>query len=174
MSGATTANPPATASPQSLTQTLNVGVNTVTLTVSSGAGCSTVYSQVITVSAVAVAPVSGIALASGTQTQCLIGNSYSFNASTSGGTPTSYQWYFYGGATPSSSTAQNPTGITFGSAGTHQVTLTVSNSAGNSTASYNVTILNAATPNVTTTGNTYFCANATGATLTAPAETVMT
>jgi ELWxxDGT repeat protein len=44
-------------------------------------------------------------------------------------TPTSWSWSFTGG-TPSTSTVQNPTGITYPTAGCYQVSLTASNAAG--------------------------------------------
>jgi len=47
------------------------------------------------------------------------------------GVPTSWQWTFNGG-TPSTSTDQNPQGISF-SPGIHQITLTASNAVGSST-----------------------------------------
>lgn len=46
--------------------------------------------------------------------------------------PTSWQWTFAGG-TPSSSTQQNPTGITYNTAGTYDVTLVATNGNGNDT-----------------------------------------
>jgi ELWxxDGT repeat protein len=44
-------------------------------------------------------------------------------------TPTSWSWAFTGG-TPATSTVQNPTGITYPTAGCYQVTLTATNAAG--------------------------------------------
>jgi len=44
-------------------------------------------------------------------------------------TPTSWSWSFTGG-TPATSTSQNPTGITYNTAGTYDVTLTATNSFG--------------------------------------------
>lgn len=52
------------------------------------------------------------------------------------GIPTTYQWTFEG-ATPSSSTAQNPTNIFYHTAGSYDVTLTVSNQFGSSTVTLN-------------------------------------
>lgn len=57
------------------------------------------------------------------------GASIDFSEATTGGTPTSYNWSFPGG-TPASSTAPNPTGITYNAPGTYPVTLEVSNSFG--------------------------------------------
>ncbi|WP_306643220.1 M43 family zinc metalloprotease [Sanyastnella coralliicola] len=48
---------------------------------------------------------------------------------TSSGSPTSWSWSFPGGS-PSSSTAQNPSNISYDSPGTYNVSLTVSNAAG--------------------------------------------
>ncbi|MCG3164638.1 MAG: hypothetical protein POELPBGB_00397 [Bacteroidia bacterium] len=50
----------------------------------------------------------------------------------SSGNPDTWQWSFPGGS-PSSSTAQNPSGITYNNAGTYDVSLTVSNGTGNNT-----------------------------------------
>ncbi len=50
----------------------------------------------------------------------------------SAGPPTSWQWSFPG-ATPSSSTAQNPTNIVYNTAGSYDVTLLVTNQAGSNT-----------------------------------------
>lgn len=58
-----------------------------------------------------------------------VGESVSFRDGSFNGTPTSWQWEFPGG-TPSSSTQQNPTGITYSAPGVYEVKLTVSNSQG--------------------------------------------
>jgi PKD repeat protein len=50
----------------------------------------------------------------------------------SSNTPTSWQWFFTNG-TPSSSTTQSPTGIQYNTAGTFDVTLIATNSAGSDT-----------------------------------------
>ncbi len=59
------------------------------------------------------------------------GSSVNFKDYTWKGDPTTWQWDFPGG-TPSSSTDQNPV-ITYNTAGTYDVTLTVTNSAGSDT-----------------------------------------
>lgn len=59
-----------------------------------------------------------------------VGQSVQFT-STSSGAPTSYSWTF-GGGTPATSTTQNPN-ITFNTAGTYNVSLTVSNTNGTNT-----------------------------------------
>jgi len=50
----------------------------------------------------------------------------------SSGNPTSWQWYFPG-ASPNVSNAQNPTGICYSNSGTYTVTLIVANGAGSDT-----------------------------------------
>jgi PKD repeat protein len=61
-----------------------------------------------------------------------IGQSVQFT-STSTGAPTSYSWTFQGG-TPATSTLQNPS-VTYNTAGTYNVSLTVSNANGENTSS---------------------------------------
>ena len=61
-------------------------------------------------------------------------------------TPTAWSWTFPGG-TPATSTAQNPTGVTWATAGTYTVSLTVSNANGTSSpATAVVTVLGAVSP----------------------------
>ncbi len=57
------------------------------------------------------------------------GNSINFTDATWGNHLTSWQWQFEG-ATPATSNVQNPTGITYNGTGTFDVTLTVTNSDG--------------------------------------------
>lgn len=64
-------------------------------------------------------------------TTITVGSSINFT-DLSTGVPTSWTWTFTGG-TPSSSTLQNPTGITYNTVGTYTVELTVSNSYGSDT-----------------------------------------
>lgn len=88
--------------------------------------------------------------------QCLTGNSYNFtNTGTSSGA--TYSWTFPGG-TPSSSTLQNPTGITWSSAGTYTVTETVT--VGSCTATYTQTITVYANPTASITPTNVTCYNA--------------
>jgi PKD repeat protein len=62
--------------------------------------------------------------------------------------PTSWSWTF-DGATPSTSTAQNPTGIKYTSVGSHEVTLTATNSSGSDTETKSGYITVNALPSVT-------------------------
>jgi len=58
----------------------------------------------------------------------------------SSGDPTSWSWTFQG-ATPSSSSSQNPSGVVFNTAGTKQVSLTATNNQGSDTASQSIQVL---------------------------------
>lgn len=71
-----------------------------------------------------------VASFTGTPTNVCPGSTVQFN-NTSTGTITSYSWTFAGG-TPATSTAQNPT-VTYNTAGTYTVTLTVSGPNGSNT-----------------------------------------
>lgn len=62
------------------------------------------------------------------QTTINVGGSVNFT-DLSTNTPTSWSWSFQGG-TPATSTAQNPTGIVYNTAGTYNVTLTATNAGG--------------------------------------------
>jgi PKD repeat protein len=59
--------------------------------------------------------------------------------------PTSWSWTFPS-ATPASSTAQNPTGVIWNTAGTYTVTLTATNANGSSSATQVVTVLGSQVP----------------------------
>ncbi|MGZ4054547.1 MAG: PKD domain-containing protein [Bacteroidia bacterium] len=61
--------------------------------------------------------------------QCLTGNSFSFTNTGSSGVGFTYSWTFTGG-TPGSSTVDSPTGVTFAAAGTHNITHTITSTAG--------------------------------------------
>jgi len=64
----------------------------------------------------------------GVPTTICTGNVVNFSDKTTGGTPTSWNWSFPGGS-PSSSTISNPS-ITYNTAGTYNVTLTVDDGSG--------------------------------------------
>ena len=79
--------------------------------------------------------------------------------STSTGSPTTYSWTFAGG-TPATSTAQNPI-VTYATAGTYNVSLTVSNGAGNNTYNQTNYITVNATPTVSATTPNSRCGTGT-------------
>jgi PKD repeat protein len=90
--------------------------------------------------------------------QCLTGNSFNFTNTGSTGT---YSWTFTGG-TPASSTSNNPTGITFATAGSHAITHVVTSAAGcSSTSNTTVTVYANPTAQATTTTTTA-CGASTG------------
>ena len=57
--------------------------------------------------------------------QCIVGNSFNFTAGGQFASYSTFIWNFTGFATPSSSTLQNPTGITFNQYGNFPVTLNI-------------------------------------------------
>lgn len=150
VSFSTVQNPP--------TQTLTVGPRLIKLYVTSTAGCIDSASQTLTV---APAPAPGAPVASfdvsSASTQCLSGNSFTFN-NTSTGTGNTYSWTFVGG-TPATSASANPGVVTFATAGPHLVTLVATNGSGTSTATQTVYIGNPVasfnTISNTNTGNSY-------------------
>jgi PKD repeat protein len=60
----------------------------------------------------------------------------------SSGAPTSWSWSFQPDGSPSSATVQNPSGITFASAGSKTVALTAGNTQGSNGTNQTVTVLN--------------------------------
>ena len=70
------------------------------------------------------------------------------------GTPTAWQWSFPGAGT-TSSTAQNPSGIVYATAGTYSVTLLVTNGAGSNSSTQVITV--AAQPTVGASGGITTC-----------------
>lgn len=92
-------------------------------------------------------------------TQCLTGNSFSFtntSSSTATGTMT-YSWNFPG-ASPSSSTAVNPSGITWPAAGNYTVTLTATQGTCSDTFSRTVSVLLPATAGTAAVSPAFICA----------------
>ncbi|MEM9290110.1 MAG: PKD domain-containing protein [Acidobacteriota bacterium] len=63
---------------------------------------------------------------------------------TSTGNPTSWNWNFGSGATPASSTAENPTGVTYSTPGNRTVTLQVSNAVASDNTSQTLTVIDPA------------------------------
>jgi len=72
----------------------------------------------------------------------------------SSGNPTSWQWYFPG-ASPNISNAQNPTGICYSNSGTYPVTLIVTNASGTDTLTISpmITVSSGANPSIVTISN---------------------
>ena len=126
------------------------GAKTVTFTVS-GQGCTQTSTQTIVVDSTPVASFAS------TAPQCTgLGVNFSNTGTATGVT---YLWTFGPGATPATSTSQNPTGVTYDSAGTKTVTLVVTNigSGCSATASANININQ--TPVVSFTSNAPQCNN---------------
>jgi PKD repeat protein len=96
-----------------------------TVTVTDANGCET--AQTVTVGSGA-APIADFDASS---VSVCAGSSIDFTDNSSN-TPTSWSWFFEGG-TPETSTAQNPTGITYAASGNYYVELTVSNLDGTNT-----------------------------------------
>ncbi|MDD4234702.1 MAG: PKD domain-containing protein [Bacteroidales bacterium] len=146
--------PPFTVQANSMTQSgvtvshtfTNLSPGTYNLTLTDADGCENTNSVTL------VAPDIPDATFTYNGNQCFTGQSFNF---THTGTPVpseSYSWNF-GGGTPASSTAHNPTGITFNSPGTHTVTLTISAGASGctDTESVDITVYPDPVPSITTT-----------------------
>lgn len=106
----------------------------------------------ITTSCIPTGGSSPIADFGASQTNINIGDSINFN-DLSSGIPTSWSWTFQGG-TPATSTLKNPTNIRYNTAGTYNVTLVATNSAGNNTktkTAYIVVSQNIQIPTISTT-----------------------
>jgi len=102
------------------------GTYEVSLTVTNTAGTDTeTKTAYITVVTGGIAPTADF---SGNPTTIPVGGSVNFT-DLSQNFPTSWNWSFTGG-TPATSSAQNPSGITYSAAGTYPVSLTVSNAFG--------------------------------------------
>jgi gliding motility-associated-like protein len=84
------------------------------------------------------------------------------------GAPTSWSWTFPSG-TPGTSGSQNPSGITWSTAGTYTVTLTATNSNGSSSSTVVITVN--ASPTVTATANPASICNGQQVTLTSSGAT---
>ncbi|GAB4279415.1 MAG: hypothetical protein Kow0068_03390 [Marinilabiliales bacterium] len=82
--------------------------------------------------------------------QCLNGNSFDFTNTGDTGGGITWSWSFAGG-NPATSTDENPTGITFSTPGTHTVTQTATLGACNDVYSYDITVFEHPTVNVTVT-----------------------
>ncbi|MEA3447380.1 MAG: PKD domain-containing protein [Bacteroidota bacterium] len=123
------------------------------ITVTDDHGCSNTNTVVLT------APPIPDATFTYNGNQCFDTQSYDFThtgASVGGET---YNWAFSGG-TPASSNLENPTGVTFGSSGAHNVSLTVTAGACIDSYNLNVNVYPLPDPNVTTTDDN--CGNCDG------------
>ncbi|MFN3404188.1 MAG: PKD domain-containing protein, partial [Cytophagaceae bacterium] len=76
--------------------------------------------------------------------------------------PTSWSWNFGSGAVPATATTQGPHNVTYSTAGTKTVTLTVSNAGGSNISTKSVTINATPAQPSTITGNTTVCAGTSG------------
>jgi PKD repeat protein len=111
--------------------------------------CSDNTSVVVNDDCVGVAPVADF---SGSSVSICEGSSINFT-DLSTNTPTGWTWTFTGGS-PASSTAQNPTGISFATAGTYTITLAATNAFGTDDEIKTNYITVNALPNVSSTGQT--------------------
>ncbi len=106
---------------------------TYTLTVTDGFGCTAQDQIVVTVQPCTVP----VAAFSASQVSFCAGTCIDFTDVTTG-TPTGWSWSFFG-ATPATSTVQNPTAICYNTPGTYTVTLIVNNAYGTDTTTTTVT-----------------------------------
>lgn len=157
LSSSTISNPTVTLTNSGATST----TSTYTLTVTGPGGCTAVDQVVVTVRPKPIANFPAV------PNQCLTGNSFSFTNNTSPvPVGTTYNWTFASGS-PASSTATNPSGITWSAAGTYAVTLTATASTCVTTYTQNVTIypmpvVGTSTTPVLCNGGTTGTASATG------------
>ncbi len=118
------------------------GTKTVTLTVTNQYGCSNTTTQNITINAKPVANFST------TAPQCT-GLPVNF---TNTGTPgINYSWNFGSGASPATSTVENPTNVVYSTAGTKNITLIVNNGSCSDTMYQTLTIHQTPSVNFTST-----------------------
>lgn len=132
--------------PQNITYTTS-GTKNVTLTVSNGA-CSQTTSTSITINPT---PTSGFV---SNAPQCT-GQNVDF---TNTGNGTSWSWNFGSGATPATSTSQNPTGVTYSTAGAKTVSVTNTTGSCSTTSTGVITIFQ--TPTVSFTSTAPACTKA--------------
>lgn len=116
---------------------------TYTLTVTDANGCTATDVVTVTVQP-CVAPVAALSISDNSicESSCINFTDMST------GSPTSWQWSFPG-ATPSSSTQQNPTNICYNTPGTYNVTLITTNAFGSDTITMTNAVTVGATPAVT-------------------------
>jgi len=126
----------------------NLAGGTYTLIVTDASGCTSSQSVTLT------APANPDATFTYNGNQCF-SPAHSFNFTHTGTVVPgeTYLWTFSGG-TPATSTAHNPTGVTFGTSGSHNVTLTITAGGCSDTETISVTAYPNPTPVVTVTNAT--------------------
>jgi PKD repeat protein len=131
----------------------NLGDGSYEITVTDDQGCTGAQTIVLN------APGNPDATFTYNGNQCFNNQSYDFTHTGTVEPGETYNWTFSNGS-PASSTSENPTGITFNSAGVHNVNLTVT--AGTCTDSYNlnITVLDIPDPNISVTDEN--CGNCDG------------
>jgi len=85
-------------------------------------------------------PVPPTCAISASATTITAGGSVNFTDNSTG-VPTSWSWNFGGGGAPATSTAQNPSGIVFGTPGVYTVTFTATNAQGSCNTTIVITVL---------------------------------
>ena len=145
------ANPPVSAAenPTGVMYT-SAGVKTVTFTIADQ-HCTNTSTQTITIQ-----PTPTVGFTS-TAPECTgLGIDFTNTGSNSGVT---WNWNFGQGATPASSTDENPTGVVYSTAGTKTVTLTTTDAGSGCSVTVNATINIHQTPTASFTSNAPQCAN---------------
>ncbi|MBI5219718.1 MAG: gliding motility-associated C-terminal domain-containing protein [Bacteroidia bacterium] len=124
----------------------NLAPGTYTVTATSSTGCTATATTTITTTG------SVTATFTYNGNHCVGGTAYNFtNTGTSGGIPApTYSWTFPSG-TPSTSTQNNPIGITWSAAGTYTVTHTITQGTCNATQTMVITVYPNPAPNVNVT-----------------------
>lgn len=125
------------------------GIKTVTLTYSGTAPvCSSMATQVITVNAMPTASFTS------TAPQC-VGSPVAFTNTGTTGVGVTYSWDFGSGATPGTSSSQNPSGVVYSTSGNKLITFSINN--GYCTTVDTMTIVINATPTASFTTNAPQC-----------------
>lgn len=132
--------------------TAPVGDYTVTI-IAKGSNGTPIHQRTATVRVVASVP--PVAQFTSTNTNPCEGQAVNFS-DLSAGPPSSWLWSFPG-ATPATSTAQNPTGIVYSTEGTYDVTLTVTNLMGSNTVVMSNYITVKPSPEPPTSSNAAIC-----------------
>lgn len=113
-------------------------------------------SHLIRATVCGASPSAPVANFTNTNTTICAGSTVTYT-NTSTGNPTAFSWTFQGG-TPATSTAQNPV-VTYNTAGTYNVQLTVTNTSGSNTKTQNALVTVRANPALTLTATNATCGN---------------